>query len=123
MGSTMNFQNFQSALISGFKNATNFKGRATREEYWLFFIFYQIVLNAVRFLAFTLPFEVPGLGATTTMQLIVTLLLFLPMLAVGVRRMHDVNKSGVFLLVPIYNIILLASPSQPEDNFYGPLKR
>jgi len=44
----------------------------------------------------------------------------LPVLAVGVRRMHDIGKSGWFILIPIYNIVLLATDSQPGTNNYGP---
>ena len=44
----------------------------------------------------------------------------LPVLAVGVRRMHDIGKSGWFILIPIYNIVLLATDSQPGTNDHGP---
>jgi uncharacterized membrane protein YhaH (DUF805 family) len=43
---------------------------------------------------------------------------WLPLLSAGVRRLHDVGKSGWFYLVPIYNIVLLASAST-ADNQYG----
>ena len=48
-----------------------------------------------------------------------SLINLLPLIAIGVRRMHDVSKSGWFLLVPIYNIILAATAGKPEDNEYG----
>jgi len=37
-----------------------------------------------------------------------------------VRRMHDVGKSGWFVLVPIYNIILVLSEGDQGENTYGP---
>jgi len=51
---------------------------------------------------------------------IVTLPLIIPSIAVGVRRMHDVGKSGWFILIPIYNLILAATEGDKGDNQYGP---
>ena len=45
---------------------------------------------------------------------------FLPALAAGVCRMHDVGKSGWFLIIPIYNLILAVTPGQVGENQYGP---
>ncbi|MTA57222.1 MAG: DUF805 domain-containing protein, partial [Actinobacteria bacterium] len=39
-------------------------------------------------------------------------------IAVAVRRMHDVGKSGWFILIPIYNLILATSPSKPANNSF-----
>jgi uncharacterized membrane protein YhaH (DUF805 family) len=44
----------------------------------------------------------------------------LPSIAVGVRRMHDVGKSGWFLLIPIYNLVLALTDSESGENKYGP---
>jgi uncharacterized membrane protein YhaH (DUF805 family) len=49
------------------------------------------------------------------------LALFIPSIAVGCRRMHDVGRSGWFQLVPIYNLILALTPSNPGTNKYGDL--
>jgi uncharacterized membrane protein YhaH (DUF805 family) len=57
---------------------------------------------------------IEGLGT------IASLALFLPGIAVGVRRMHDVGKSGWFLLIPIYNIILCFTDGDAFTNEYGP---
>ena len=43
----------------------------------------------------------------------------LPSIAVGVRRMHDVDKSGWFILIPIYNLILAVTPGVVGPNEYG----
>lgn len=45
---------------------------------------------------------------------------FIPGIAVLVRRMHDVGKSGWFALIPIYNIILAMTEGDSGDNAYGP---
>jgi uncharacterized membrane protein YhaH (DUF805 family) len=44
----------------------------------------------------------------------------IPSIAVGVRRMHDVGKSGWFLLIPIYNLILAVREGESGPNKYGP---
>ncbi|RZK24070.1 MAG: DUF805 domain-containing protein [Hymenobacter sp.] len=92
-----------------------FSGRARRAEYWQFFLFniiVSIVLNVlVRTTGSMLIAGVSGL---------VSLALLIPGIAVGVRRMHDVNKSGWFILVPIYNLILAVTPGTVGPNEYGP---
>ena len=50
---------------------------------------------------------------------IYTLAVLIPSIAVGVRRMHDVGKSGWFLLIPIYNLILACTDGVNGDNEYG----
>jgi uncharacterized membrane protein YhaH (DUF805 family) len=47
-----------------------------------------------------------------------TIATLLPTIAVAVRRMHDVGKSGWFILIPIYNLILATSPSKPANNSF-----
>jgi len=47
------------------------------------------------------------------------LIAFLPSVGVSIRRMHDVNKSGWFILVPIYNLILLLTDGTRGDNRFG----
>jgi uncharacterized membrane protein YhaH (DUF805 family) len=47
---------------------------------------------------------------------LISLVAVLPTIAVAVRRMHDVGKSGWFVLVPIYNFVLLVTPSKPNFN-------
>lgn len=67
-----------------FKKAFVFSGKASRSEYWYFFLFYMLVLIATFFIEFEIPY------ATT----IVFLVFIIPLLAVSVRRMHDVKRSG-----------------------------
>jgi len=45
---------------------------------------------------------------------------FIPSLAVLVRRMHDVGKSGWYCLIPIYNLILCCTEGEHKTNEYGP---
>jgi uncharacterized membrane protein YhaH (DUF805 family) len=96
----------QRAVTSCLEKYAVFTGRASRREYWFFYLFYNILQLITLFSSSQLPLNLVLIG------------FICPMTAVGVRRMHDVGKSGWFLLVPIYNIVLLCSPSG-EDNSYG----
>jgi uncharacterized membrane protein YhaH (DUF805 family) len=49
-----------------------------------------------------------------------SLAVLIPGRAVGVRRMHDVGKSGWFLLIPVYNLILACTDCEAGENMYGP---
>ena len=100
-------------------NYANFNGRASRQEYWMFFLFNIIF-------AFVAGF-VDGFLGLGFLELIYVLAVFIPGLAVGVRRLHDVNKSGWWLfisLIPIIGaiwlLILLCTDSNPGENNYGP---
>lgn len=91
---------FQSALQT-LKKYADFKGRASREEFWCFFAF-VIIANAVSSFVGLL------LGFGGTLAAIVAALLVIPQVAVAVRRLHDLGKSGRDLLVPC--IMLFAVP-------------
>ena len=98
-------------------NYANFKGRASRQEYWMFYLF-----NAL--FAFTLSMiegftGIFGNNDESILANIYSLAVAIPSIAVGVRRMHDVGKSGWFLLIPIYNFILLVTDSESGENQYG----
>ena len=60
------------------------------------------------------------LGFSENIANIYQLAILIPSIAVGVRRMHDVNKSGWFLLIPIYNFILAITDGTKGNNTYGP---
>jgi len=97
--------------LKAFQNYANFNGRANRSEYWYFVLFNLIVAIICSFADSFL-----GLEAVST---IYSLVAMLPSIAVGVRRMHDVGKSGWFLLIPIYNLVLLCTEGEKGDNRYG----
>ena len=78
----------------------DFTGRASREEFWCFFAF-VIIANAVVSLVGAL------LGAGAMLSGAVGLLLLIPQLAVAVRRLHDIGKSGRELVVPCAMLLLL----------------
>ncbi len=95
-------------------NYANFKGRASREEYWMFVLFNFIFIIALSFI------EVFLFGLySSILSNIYYLAVLVPSIAAGVRRMHDTGKSGWFLLIPIYNLILAVTSSESGENQYG----
>lgn len=112
--------------IKVIQNYVNFKGRARRTEYWMFALFNSIfMLSAVMFdnlLDIVFYDAVYG-----PIYFIYSLLVLLPSLAVAVRRLHDIGKSGWYLLLSlipivgqIWLIVLLAQDGEPSLNLYGP---
>ena len=83
---------FESAFQT-LKKYAEFNGRASRQEFWCFFAF-VIIANAVAGLLGML------LGFGPALSGLVGLLLIVPQIAVAVRRLHDLNKSGRELVVP-----------------------
>ena len=89
----------ESALYT-LKKYADFSGRASREEFWYFFAF-VIVANAVAGIVGLL------LGSRGAFAGLVGLLLVIPQLAVAVRRLHDVGKSGREVIVPCVMLLLV----------------
>ncbi len=87
--------------------ATNSKGRASREEFWSFFIINIAII-------YILDLLMSGLG-----YLYAIISGLFPFLTVTIRRLHDVGKSGWWVFVPIYNIILCCYESDADSNEYG----
>lgn len=96
---------FHEAIRSGFCNYVNFSGRASRSEYWYWVLFAVLVAIVAGILdAAIFPEAEPNpLGAVTSV------ILFLPGLAVGIRRLHDIDRTGwwVFIVLTVVGIILL----------------
>ncbi len=94
--------NFQQAIASCFTNYATFAGRAARSEYWywlLFTVIVSIVLGVVDVLIFGAPSpDSPGIQPLSTLF---SLGVLLPGIAVGVRRLHDVDRNGWWMLIPL----------------------
>ena len=96
-------------------NFANFSGRASRQEYWMFFLFNVLISIAVGVLDALL-----GLGF---LSLIYWLALIIPSIAVGARRLHDIDKSGWWMLIGlvpliggIWLLVLLCMSSKEGEN-------
>ncbi|HYC47788.1 MAG TPA: DUF805 domain-containing protein [Burkholderiales bacterium] len=101
------------------KQYVDFSGRAQRMEFWMFALINLIIVIVLGVID---SFITGGL-----IYMIYVLAVFLPYLAVGVRRLHDTGRSGWWLLiglVPFIGIIVLivfwVQDSQPETNAWGP---
>ena len=105
--------NWYSWYIEVLKKYAVFTGRARRKEYWMFFLINFLIAVAIGF--------VEGfLGGKGVFSNIYSLAVLLPSIAVGVRRLHDTDRSGWWLLLPIVNIVFLALNGQPSSNRFGP---
>ena len=101
------------------KQYADFSGRARRQEYWMFFLFNIIVAIVLAVLDTTL-------GTWGALGGLYGLAMLIPGLAVGVRRLHDIGKSGWMLLIAfipligaIWLLILLVTDGTPGSNNYG----
>jgi len=94
-----------------------FSGRARRKEYWMF-----VLMNFLLFLAIGFVGAILRVNAKVLETLInvYQLAILIPSIAAGVRRMHDTGKSGWYLLIPIYNLILACTRGDEGANEYGP---
>ncbi|WP_404954173.1 DUF805 domain-containing protein [Streptomyces sp. 147326] len=101
------------------KKYTVFSGRARRQEYWMFFLFNVAALIVVSILDAVI-------GTSPWLYALYALGTFLPNLAVTVRRLHDTDKSGWWVLISfvplvgfIWLIVLLATGGNDQPNQYG----
>lgn len=123
---------FSKSISTCFSKYFTFSGRASRSEYWWWYLFSLLVTSAARAIDYALLPESasvvidPSFGELLMQSkcaTIATIALFFPSLTVFVRRLHDSNHSGWWILFPLYNIILMFSPSDPEENDYGTLAK
>jgi uncharacterized membrane protein YhaH (DUF805 family) len=108
------------------KKYAEFNGRARRTEYWMFLLFHIIVAVAAMLVDNLLGLtfgEIPY-GFIYMAYALATII---PGLAVTVRRLHDIGKSGWMILVSlipliggIWLLVLMLTDSQPGNNEYGP---
>jgi serine/threonine-protein kinase len=83
------------------KNYANFKGRTNRRVYWNFTLI-SCLISLIPIIGF-----------------VHYLFILIPSISIAVRRMHDVGKSGWFVLIPIYGFILSVIKGNPYKNEYG----
>lgn len=131
---------FTDAVRTCLSKYATFDGRATRSEFWWFYLFI-IIVSLIGYI----PFLVLGIIAASSdsgsaiatifgilsiiwmiVWIIAMIALIIPQLAVGCRRLHDRGQSGwlqLLLLVPCGNLVLLVfwvMEGTPGDNAYGP---
>lgn len=107
-------------FLAALKKYADFSGRARRSEYWFFFLFYVLI-----YFGLIVASQIIGsLGAALAVLFIIAMLI--PSLSVGVRRLHDIGRSGWWLLIsfiPLIGAIVLivfaVQDSQSGDNRFG----
>lgn len=125
-------EKFNHYFLDTVKNRyADFKGRATRSDYW-YFILFSVIISIVLTLIDTYAVN-PLLGMTPEeaakggiLSVTFTLAILLPQIGVGVRRLHDIGKSGwwyLIILIPILGVLILlfffVTDSQAGENKYG----
>ncbi|HEX5994996.1 MAG TPA: DUF805 domain-containing protein [Jiangellales bacterium] len=117
---------FTAAIRSVLTQYVGFKGRARRSEYWWFALFTVLVGIVAAILDSVLGTAFGSDGSTGVIGILLNLALLLPTLAVAVRRLHDTDRSGWWLLialVPIVGAIVLlvffVMDSTPGTNRFG----
>ncbi len=104
---------FKTAIVTCLTKYVDFDGRASKAEFWWFFLF-QLIVIVVLSMLFSL------LGSLASLALL------LPGIGAGVRRLHDIGKSGWWMLIGLIPVIgwLIAiywaiQPSHPGSNNWG----
>jgi len=102
---------FVDAVKSAFSNYANFNGRASRSEFWWFYLFFVILYFLFGFVVMAMPkLGFLGLGF---------LALIVPFISLAARRMHDTDHSGWFQLIPIYSLYLAIIKGTDGPNRFG----
>lgn len=103
--------------VQVWKKYAVFTGRAHRTEYWMFVLFNLIISIGLELIEGILG------GATNTDQSVLStiysLAILIPSIAVGVRRMHDTDHSGLWVIVPIVNLIFSVTKGTEGENRFG----
>ena len=97
-----------SAISTCLSKYATFTGRASRSEYWFFFLFTFIIGIFAGIISAVTGSDAVGYAIQAAF--------WIPGLAVSIRRMHDLDKSGWFILIPIYNFILTLTPGTSGSN-------
>ena len=118
--------NFQNSIKTCFQKFADFNGRASRSEFWYFYLFAILVYFISIFIAIQMPFFF-------AVAIVLGLVLFVPALAVTARRLHDTGRSGwwqltayipyVGLIASIILIVIWCTEGEKKKNKYGkPIK-
>lgn len=116
---------FSQAVRMAFDSYCRFQGRSSRSEYWWWVLFVAILSFCIGIVEGILGFSMTAVQTTSG---ILSLVLLLPGLGLSVRRLHDIGKSGWWILlgfIPVVGAIILitwfARNSEMTENRYGPV--
>ncbi len=112
-------------FVKCLKQYADFGGRARRTEFWMFVLFNIIFSIVASLIDRAIGFRI-GVIQLGVIGLIYSLAVLIPWLAVGVRRLHDIGKSGWMILINlipfigwIWFLVLMVKDSQAGENKYG----
>lgn len=127
LGGNMNY------YANGFKKMTDFKGRSSRKDFWIFYLINMVIIFLLLTLTIGATFTVRESRDVIVAQIILVVFMVyvivtvLPIIAMTIRRLHDAGFSGWWLLIYfipnigfIALLILAMFPSKIGDNKYGP---
>jgi uncharacterized membrane protein YhaH (DUF805 family) len=104
------------------KNYSDFSTRATRTEYWMFVLINFLIMVGISIVIGTISKTIE-----TIVSALYGIAVIIPAIAVSVRRLHDISKSGWWIFISfiplvgtIIYLILMARDSTPGSNLYGP---
>ena len=113
------YMTFSESISTCLRKYSDFRGRASLSEFWWYFLFYGLLGAGIAILGPTL-----GIGVKLILKL-AHLILSMPYLSVMTRRLHDVNRSGWWLLIGVTIIGMipllywLSESGDAQANKYG----
>jgi uncharacterized membrane protein YhaH (DUF805 family) len=116
----MDFEEIKRWYMEALKKYVEFEGRSRRKEFWTFVLGNLVISLILSALDNLIGFGFGFIG------LLFSLAIILPSIAVAIRRLHDIGKSGLWLLIgliPIVNLVLIyfyLLDSETGSNEYGP---
>jgi uncharacterized membrane protein YhaH (DUF805 family) len=110
--------------MQALKKYAVFSGRARRKEYWFFLLFYVIIVVVLSVIDVMVGLTIgQGIGILSTIYMLAVLI---PGIAVLVRRLHDIDRTGWWVLIgfipiigPLVLLIFALLPGTPGTNTYG----
>lgn len=112
-------------FLQPFIKFADYYGRATRQEFWLFILSYMVIMFITTNIDHILIVEL-GLYKENIISILTAVGILAPLTAVAIRRLHDINRTGawvLFFFVPLIGVITLfvffCLDGNPEENQYG----
>jgi uncharacterized membrane protein YhaH (DUF805 family) len=104
-------------FIDAFSKYADFSGRTTRKQYWMFVLIYSVIYIVLALIDYALT--------TFWLTTIFSLILIVPSISIGARRLHDTDRTGwwqLIYLIPLVGLIVMLiflSQDSHDDNKYG----
>lgn len=116
----------QGAMFRAYGNYWDFRGRAARSEYWLFFL-WMFILGVIAGMIDVIAFPSGGPRLLGPCALFVAFANLIPNVSLSIRRLHDTNRSGWWMLIALIPIIgpvvlfaFTVMRGTPGENRFGP---